>query len=275
MSLCRHYVRELRRSVLIGTPEGEKSQSKRSSQILEQIGDMEAPRAGPSGYISEKEKNTDAQMSAYLREEAANMNNGGGQSIGHSPSGSFGSSVGRNTTSQDRHRGPNSPQITTDSNSPGTELNRADLTTSAEKILYTYLLPSSEREINIPHAMVAKITSDIEEWHRDDPEVFDDAADWVFQAIQRDAFPKFLAQKALGNLVTASVTLRTIVGLLGMFGGFWTAFILIFLDFTRLNRLWVRSSPLPFIVSQKLIFIVDYYPVHGWGLLSDDPAVQA
>ncbi|KAG3185633.1 hypothetical protein PC129_g25279 [Phytophthora cactorum] len=43
MSLCRHYVRELRRSVLIGTPDMDKSGSKRSSQILENIGDL-APR---------------------------------------------------------------------------------------------------------------------------------------------------------------------------------------------------------------------------------------
>src|SRR5271163_2713067 len=75
MSLCRHYVRELRRSVMIGTPDGEKSGSKRSSAILEGLGDMNHPPAGPSMFSSEKEKNQDAQMSAFLREEAANGGN--------------------------------------------------------------------------------------------------------------------------------------------------------------------------------------------------------
>jgi hypothetical protein len=220
---------------MIGTPDGDKAQSKRSSQILDQIGDMEHPPAGPSMFSTEKAKTQDAQMSAYLREE-----NGRQAPIGHSPSGSFGSN-NNNNNSQDRPRPSfmNSPIMTTDSNSPQNGVARSDLIKSAEHILYTYLLPQAEREITIGHGMADEITRRIEEERRDDPEVFDEAKDWVFTAMERDAFPKFLEQKALGNILPSSKQLRLIVGLLAMFGGFWTAFIMIFLDYSRQHRLYV------------------------------------
>ncbi|KAF4632686.1 hypothetical protein G7Y89_g5447 [Cudoniella acicularis] len=242
MSLCRHYVRELRRSVMIGTPDGDKSTSKRSSQILENLGEMTHPAAGPSMLMTEKEKNQDAQMSAFLREEAANGNNNG-----HSPSNSLGS-VPRNTTSNDRPRPSfmSSPmELTSDSNSPAHTVARADIRASAEKILYTFLLPGAEREIILPHAITQEITMSIEERGRDDPEVFDAAKDYVFQAMERDAFPGFLRMKALGNLVPPSMMMRLVLGLLAMFGGFWVAFILIFLDYPRLTRVWLV---LPFTI---------------------------
>lgn len=240
MSLCRHYVRELRRSVMIGTPDADKA-SKRSSQILENLGDMNHPAAGPSMYSTEKEKNEDAQMSAFLREEAAN-----GQNLGHSPSGSLGSQQSniRQTSSNDRPRPSfmSSPQeLTSDSNSPAHTVARADIRASAEKILYTYLLPGAEREIILPHAITHDITVSIEDQGRDDPEVFDTAKDYVFQAMERDAFPGFLRTRAIGNLVPTSLTLRLIIGLLSMFAGLWVGFILIFLDYPRHTRAWVSS----------------------------------
>jgi hypothetical protein len=234
MSLCRHYVRELRRSVLVGTPDLEKSGSKRSSQILDGLGDMNHPVSGPSMFSTEKEKNQDAQMSAFLREEA-----------GNSPRGSLGSrqSSGlRQTPSQDRPRPSfmSTPQdLTSDSNSPAHTVARADIRASAEKILYTFLLPGAEREIILPHSITHEITVSIEEQGRDDPEVFDAAKDYVFQAMERDAFPGFLRMKALGNLVPPSMMMRLVIGLLSLFGGFWAAFILVFLDESRKTRCWV------------------------------------
>jgi len=244
MSMCRHYVRELRRSVMIGTPEGEKTGSKRSSAILEGLGDMNHGAGGPSMYASEKEKNQDAQMSAFLREEAAN-----GANIGHSPAGSVGSNNMRQTSSNDRPRPSfvSSPNVltTSDSNSPEHTVARADIRASAEKILYTYLLPGAEREIHLPHAITHEITIGIEERGRDDPELFDAAKDYVFQAMERDAFPGFLRAKALGNLVPPSLMMRLILGLLAMFAAFWVGFILIFLDYPRHIRVWLI---LPFTI---------------------------
>jgi hypothetical protein len=226
---------------MIGTPEGDKSGSKRSSQILDNLGEMNHPASGPSMLLSEKEKNVDAQMSAYLREESENgLNNG--LNTQHSPSNSLGSQGPRNTTSNDRPRPSfmSSPMdLTSDSNSPAHTVARADIKASAEKILYTYLLPGAEREIHLPPTITQQITVSIEERNRDDPEVFDAAKDWVFQAMERDAFPGFLRTKALGNLVPPSLILRLIIGLLAIFAAFWAGFIFIFLNYDRLTRLWV------------------------------------
>ncbi|PQE22708.1 regulator of G- signaling domain-containing protein [Rutstroemia sp. NJR-2017a BVV2] len=245
MSLCRHYVRELRRSVMIGTPKGDDAQSKRSSTMLENMGDMNHPAAGPSMFNTEKERNQDAQMSAFLREQAET----GEAGQRHSPSNSFGSrqsANNRGTMSSERQPRPSfmsSPlDLTSDSNSPAHTVARADIRASAEKILYTFLLPGAEREIILPHAITHDITISIEERGRDDPEVFDAAKDYVFQAMERDAFPGFLRMKALGNLVPPSMMLRLIIGLLAMFGAFWVAFILIFLDYPRHTRAWASST---------------------------------
>lgn len=243
MSMCRHYVRELRRSVMIGTPDGEKSGSKRSSAMLEGLGNMDHPAGGPSMLSTEKEKNQDAQMSAFLRSEGTNGNgNGNGNVIGHSPSTSVGSNQLQTTISNERPPRPSfmgSPGMHHSDSSPEHTVARQDIRQSAEKILYTFLLPGSEREIAIPDQLVQEIITSIEEHGRDDPEVFDAAKDYVFQAMERDAFPGFLRAKALGNLVPTSMTLRLVIGLLAMFGAFWAGFILIFLNYDRQTRAWV------------------------------------
>ena len=234
MSLCRHYVRELRRSVMIGTPDQEKSGSKRSSAVLDTLGDVNDP-AGPSMGLTSEEKGHDQRLSAFLRHDNGNR----------SEHGSFGSQQQLDrpsNSSNDRPPRPsfmNSSDPRTDSNSPAHTVARADIRASAEKILYTFLLPGSEREIILPEAITSDITRAIEEEGRDDPEVFDAAKDYVFQAMERDAFPGFLRTKALGNLVPPSLMLRLIIGLLSMFGGFWAAFALIFLNIDRATRCWV------------------------------------
>lgn len=222
MSLCRHYVRELRRSVLVATPDVEKTGgSKRSSTILENMGDLDPRPAGPSMYATEKERDQDAQMSAFLREEQAHDSPQSGSGIAR-PSPQF-----------------STPRDITDSNSPSHTVARQDIRASAEKILYTFLLPGAEREITLPGSITQDVTTAIEEYGRDDPEVFDVAKDYVFQAMERDAFPGFLRMKALGNLIPPTLVMRLIIGLLSMFGAFWAAFILIFLDKSRQTRCWV------------------------------------
>ena len=224
MTLCRHYVRELRRSVLVVTPDGEKSASKRSSAILENLGEMTHPVAGPSKYQTEKERDQDAQMSLFLRED---MPTQGSPVSGGAPA----SRPSPNPTSP--------PRDITDSNSPAHTVARQDIRASAEKILYTFLLPGAEREIILPGNITTDITTAIEEFGRDDPEVFDVAKDYVFQAMERDAYPGFLRMKALGNLIPPTLILRLIIGMISMFGAFWAAFVLIFLDESRRTRLYL------------------------------------
>lgn len=255
MSLCRHYVRELRRSVLVETPEHEKTPgSIRSSAALERMGDIDDP-AGPSMYFSGSDKTPDQRVSAFLRQENGQHNGRNGNGNGRN-----GSPPHRGSLSSEKMRGgvdeaathERRPRLSTtlttpdgrnNSGSPAHTVARRDIRVSAEKILYTFLLPGSEREIVLPDSITARVTSQIEEEGRDDPEVFDAAKDYVFQAMERDAFPGFLRAKALSNLVPPSIMLRLIFGLLSMFGGWWTAFVLIFLDYSRPTRLWVSHLP--------------------------------
>ncbi len=285
MSLCRHYVRELRRSVLVETPELEKTGSKRSSYILDHMGDMNEP-SGPSVNLTSEEKVKDQHLSAYLRQENGNGNgnsngngNGNGNALAmHSPHSSLGSQYsglrGSGDRYRDRDRPPRASFMTngspTNSDSPAHTVARADIRASAEKILYTFLLPGSEREIILPQGILTDITISIEEDGRDDPEVFDAAKDYTFQAMERDAFPGFLRAKALGNLVPPSSFLRLCLGLLGMFGGFWAGFACILLNKPKHIRCWV-SSTLPFLTrSLMLTFLpsIAHPTIHHRRLLS-------
>ncbi|KAK5128106.1 hypothetical protein LTR08_004198 [Meristemomyces frigidus] len=257
MSLCRHYVRELRRSVLMSTPDLEKSGSKRSSQVLDNYTlEHAALDPGPSGTArynpptkdrTERERNrisTDQRLSAFLRSDGGSK---------HSPQSSTGGATEDNTPSSEHPpRTSTSPSpLVNSSSSPDHTVARADIRASAEKILYIFLLPGAEREIILPQGILNEITSAIEKEGRDDPEVFDAAKDYVFQAMERDAFPGFLRSKALGNLVQASMLLRLTVGIVSGFAAFWTAFVLIFLDRSRADRCWLIW---PFTVSLYCIF---------------------
>jgi Regulator of G protein signaling domain len=133
------------------------------------------------------------------------------------------------------------PEVHTDSNSPGHTVARADIRASAEKILYTFVLPGSEREIILPETILNRIIHAIEEEGRDDPEVFDDAKDYVFQAMERDAFPGFLQAKALGNLVPPSVIIRLSFGLASFGAAFWGGYYMILTDKPRHIRCWVSQ----------------------------------
>ena len=227
--------------MLVDTPDLDKAGSKRSSMILQEMGDREDIAAGPSANFDQK-STSDQRLSAFLRNESGTK---------HSPTASRGSQPDHsedNTPSSERPPRPSfmtstqSHSPANDSNSPGNAVARADIRASAEKILYTYLLAGSEREIILPVGILDNITQSIEQEGRDDPEVFDGAKDYVFQAMERDAFPGFLRAKALGNIVQPSMMLRLIIGLLALFAAFWAAFVLIFLDYSRKTRCWVSRA---------------------------------
>lgn len=246
MSLCRHYVRELRRSVLLETPEPEKIDSRPSSSYSHQrvngIGDE---NDGPSGYgIADDgtgyHDDSDQRLSAFLRSE--------GHTSAHSMRSGVSDQSGRMFSPVDRPRrvstGFNSAAHGNgnESGSPGHTVARSDIRASALRVLYTYLLPGSEREVVLPDSIVEDIVHMVEEEGRDDPEVFDTAKDYVFQAMERDAFPGFLQAKALGNLVPPSILARLIIALTSFGGAFWAAFYVILTDASRTTRCWVSSN---------------------------------
>lgn len=249
MSLCRHYVRELRRSVLVETPDMERADSKRSSAMLENLenlGDIPLQEAGPSRPRNdEKGRDADHRLSAFLRSEQSSSH--------HSPQNSVGSENSHSAPSNEQQPRPSSGTRNGDSHSPGHTVARNDIRASAEKILYTYLLPGSEREVILPEDMTSTCINLIEDDGRDDPEVFDPAKDYVFQAMERDAFPGFLQAKALGNLVPLSIILRLAFALISFGGGFWGAFYVVLRNKPRNIRCWVI---LPFLVASY--FIVSY-----------------
>lgn len=237
MSLCRHYVRELRRSVLLETPEPEKMGSRPSSD--ERVNEAGVgTSAEPSGYsYVDDSVETDTRLSAFLRSEGrASPHSRGssaesGQSTQRIPSGERPRPSFRST-----------PDPANDSSSPGHTVARADIRASAERILYTYLLPGSEREVILPERIVGDIVHMIEQDLRDDPEVFDTAKDYVFQAMERDAFPGFLQAKALGNLVPPSILVRLVLALASFGGAFWAAFYVVLSDQPRNIRCWVSFN---------------------------------
>jgi len=274
MSLCRHYVRELRRSMLVETPDLEKATSKRSSQFLDNY-NLEETSSIPS---SGKGANSQAQkVSAILRaEDPKRRNRPGGDD--YSPSHSLSSHHSNQSGAPPNHRGSSdlnlnrvasTPHTHTRTNtntntgtgltngherpprpsfmdsshlsssSPGHTVARPDLRASAEKILYTFILPGSEREIVLPQPIVDRMIIAIEDENRDDPEIFDDAKDYVFQAMERDAYPGFLQAKALGNLVPLSILLRLIIGILCLAAGFWAGYWFILRHIPRSTRCWV------------------------------------
>jgi hypothetical protein len=240
MSLCRHYVRQLRRSMLIETPELEKAGSKRTSQALDNFmidGDLAE---------SSEKKGNDNAVSEYLRSQNGNGKIGkAGFNVKGNPS-PQGSLTSRNSdqkpASSERPPRPsfmNSDGLRTDSESPGHTVARPDIRASAEKILYTFVLPGSEREIVLPDQILNSIIHAIEEAGRDDPEIFNDAKEYVFQAMERDAFPGFLQAKAFGNLVPLSVLVRLGLGLTCLMAGLWGGFYMILTDQSRPVRCWV------------------------------------
>jgi hypothetical protein len=227
------------------TPDPEKTAatSKRSSYILDNAGE------GPSN--EKAEAMSDQRLSQFLREERTNSRN-------HSPQNSQGSNQSREFPRPSL----NLLETPGDSSSPGQDSSndnvqprREDLRASAEKILYTYLLPGSEREIIIPNSILHDIQEAIEgPDQRADPELFDNAKDYVFQAMERDAYPGFLQNKGLGNLVPQSMMVRLILGLISFFTAMWASFILIFLDASRATRCWVRLS-----LSKSLAQVANMY----------------
>lgn len=213
---------------------------------LENLGDIPLQEAGPSRPRNdEKERDADVRLSAFLRSEH--------DSSHHSPQNSIGSQSAHRTPSSGQQTRPSTGNRNGDFHSPGHTVARNDIRASAEKILYTYLLPGSEREIILPEDMTAICINLIEDDGRDDPEVFDPAKDYVFQAMERDAFPSFLQAKALGNLVPLSIIARLAFALISFFGGFWGAFYVVLRDKPHDIRCWVI---LPFVVASY--FIVSY-----------------
>lgn len=109
-------------------------------------------------------------------------------------------------------------------------ITRATLRSSSKNILNTYFKENSSKSLRIPERIKRKIIHDIEIQGRDDPEVFEDAKEYVYLKLERENFPFFLKKYALHNLSNLSCLIRLISSLVFLFIAFWLSYIFIFID---------------------------------------------
>ncbi|GMM36088.1 Rax1 protein [Saccharomycopsis crataegensis] len=112
------------------------------------------------------------------------------------------------------------------------KVKREDLRSSSRRILVTYFIDNSEKKLQLPEKIIRQIRHSIEVQGRDDPEVFDEARDYVFQAMEREAFPNFLKSAALNNITKKSFNIRLVAGFFFFFVAFWVGYTLIFLGYS-------------------------------------------
>lgn len=113
----------------------------------------------------------------------------------------------------------------------GPRVAREDLRLSSRRILVTYFIDNSEKKLQLPEKIIRQIREAIELQGRDDPEVFDEARDYVFQAMEREAFPNFLKSAALNNITNKLFNIRLVAGFFFYFVAFWVGYTLIFLGY--------------------------------------------
>lgn len=110
-------------------------------------------------------------------------------------------------------------------------ISRVSLRKSTHNIVDTYFSEDSNKRIIIPQEMIDRIKFAADDEGRDDPEVFDEAREYVFKAMEYDAYPNFLRNNALKNVTKKSAVIRIMLSMICGFGAFWTGYTLIFMDY--------------------------------------------
>ncbi|CAM9011487.1 unnamed protein product, partial [Wickerhamomyces anomalus] len=149
-------------------------------------------------------------------------------------------------------------------------ISRTTLKSSSRNILNTYFQDSSPRKLQIPDRIIRKIKHDVELQGRDDPEVFDDARNYVYNLMERECFPFFLQKNALHNLNNKSCLIRLILGLFWIFAGFWISYVLIFIN---IKPKAIRAVIIvPFLIGVYLIlsFLYKLDPIMVFAKYSDN-----
>ncbi|KAG8725995.1 Bud site selection protein, Revert to axial protein 1 [Ceratobasidium sp. 423] len=142
-------------------------------------------------------------------------------------------------------------------------ITRVDLVASAERIFARYLVPGADKEVYLPPALrindfplsshqLPVATSPAYEAESaalaQVPDMFHNQKEYVFRAMEQDAFPRFLRAKAFGNLTPVSALVRLCLGLLVLWIGLAVGFSLIFLDVKpKSKRFFVRHLPTVFL----------------------------
>lgn len=153
-------------------------------------------------------------------------------------------------------------------------ITRTDLIASAERIYARYLVPGCEKEIYLPpslriHAFPLS-SSQLPSAGSPDyevesaalaqvPDMFHPQKEYVFHAMEQDAYPRFLRAKAFGNLTPVSALVRLCVGLLVLWAGLAAGFSLIFLDVhPKSKRFFVSFISCTIL---HLLFVILSFPI--------------
>ncbi|ODQ81432.1 hypothetical protein BABINDRAFT_159726 [Babjeviella inositovora NRRL Y-12698] len=150
---------------------------------------------------------------------------------------------------------------------------RDHLKESSRHILLTYFVDNAPKKLFLPEYITTEVVKAIEIEGRDDPEVFSLAKDWVFNAMQDDAFPGFLASCGICNITNKSYLVRIVLGMFLLFLTFWLGYAMIFLETKKHDRVPIF---IPFFVSFYLILSALYYlcPVMVFCGLAESPALR-
>lgn len=155
----------------------------------------------------------------------------------------------------------------TRSASPSRDIQQA-VTNSAHHILKRYLAPSAAKELTqLPMVLRDTIRTQVEQNHRFDPAVFIQAKDYLFELMQRQAYPKFLRAKVWGNVTLRQQLGRMVVGLVALLIALATGLSLILLGYPTWGvRCWIF---LPFWIGvfNLSVFLTGLDPL--WVLLFD------
>ncbi|KAF8603594.1 regulator of G protein signaling superfamily [Ceratobasidium sp. AG-I] len=150
-------------------------------------------------------------------------------------------------------------------------ITRSDLIASAERIFARYLVPGADKEVYLPPALrindfplsshaLPSPTSPAYETESaalaQVPDMFHNQKDYVFRAMEQDAFPRFLRAKAFGNLTPVSALVRLCVGLLVLWIALACAFALVFLDVQPKSKRFFLF--IPFTVAFLLLISHQY-----------------
>ena len=153
-------------------------------------------------------------------------------------------------------------------------ITRATLKSSSKNIVNTYFQENSSKKLIIPDRIVRKIKHDVELQGRDDPDVFEDAKNYIYSAMERDSFTYFLQKNCLHNLNYRSCLYRLILGLFSFFAAFWISYTLIFVN---VQPKAVRAVILvPFFLGTYLIltFLYKLDPLMVFLRYSDNPELR-
>ncbi|KAI7903807.1 uncharacterized protein BX663DRAFT_432568 [Cokeromyces recurvatus] len=121
---------------------------------------------------------------------------------------------------------------------------RKEVMDSAQRLLLRYLVPSATKEIShyLPAELVTSLRQELEKptGGRDDPALFQEVKEYLFDYMQRQVYPKFLRLKVWGNITLYQQLGRLVFGLVSLLAALTTSFSFIFLGYSQWGtRFWV------------------------------------